>query len=60
MVMSGWTITITLGTASATTNTHTNQPALLKWTPSAAARDLAGNAMSTALVTESGSAHVQF
>jgi hypothetical protein len=60
MVMSGSTITVTFGTASGTTSTHTDQKALLKWTPSASAKDLSGNAMSTSLVTESGTIHAQF
>lgn len=51
----GSVVTITLGAASAG-NLRTQSSALaMKWTPSAAATDLAGNASSTAVVTESGS-----
>ena len=50
----GSVLTITLGAASGT-GLRTQSAALaLRWTPSAAATDLAGNASSAATVTESG------
>jgi hypothetical protein len=61
MVQSGATITITLGTASSTTAfTTAAATAWLVWTPSTSAKDLAGNAMSTATATQSGAAKLQF
>jgi len=55
MVMSGATVTITLGTVSngvlVTTAAGTGKMA---WTPSAAALDLAGNACTTTVTNESG------
>jgi hypothetical protein len=60
MTMSGSTVTVTLGAlisgATATYATATT----LTWTPSAAATDLAGNAMSTTAVNETGTADVDF
>lgn len=53
MVMSGTTITITLGTASGTVRTVTAN-ATASWSPSSSATDVAGNAMSTTAATESG------
>jgi predicted ribosomally synthesized peptide with SipW-like signal peptide len=52
MVQSGSSITITLGNASGSGNTVGN--AQMTWVPSASATDRAGNACSTAGVTESG------
>jgi hypothetical protein len=59
MVMSGATITITLGTQSAAATTA---PATgtMSWTPSASATDAAGNAASTTAVSESGTADKDF
>jgi predicted ribosomally synthesized peptide with SipW-like signal peptide len=58
MVMSGSTITITLGTPSAATQTAGAVTPI--WTPSASARDVAWNAMSTANVTQVGAPKVNF
>jgi hypothetical protein len=55
MVMSGNTITITLGTQSAAA-TPAAATGTMTWTPSASATDAAGNAASTTAVTESGTA----
>ncbi len=59
MVMSGNTITITLGTQSAAPTTAA-ATGTLSWTPSASATDSAGNATSTTAVTESGTADKDF
>ena len=59
MVMSGSTITITLGTPSAATTTAA-ATATMSWTPSATATDLAGNACSTAARPEGGTADKDF
>jgi len=59
MVMSGSTITITLGTQSAAATTVAGTGAMV-WTPSATATDSAGNAASTTAVTESGTADKDF
>lgn len=59
MVMSGSTITITLGTASGTGSTAA-ATGTMAWTPSASATDAAGNAVSTTAVTESGAADREF
>ncbi|HEY6567829.1 MAG TPA: hypothetical protein VI341_09975 [Actinomycetota bacterium] len=59
MVMSGSTITITLGTASGATTTAA-ATATMSWTPSATATDLAGNACSTTARTEGGTADKEF
>jgi hypothetical protein len=59
MVMSGNTITITLGTQSAAATTA-SATGTMTWTPSASATDPAGNAASTAAVTESGAADKDF
>jgi hypothetical protein len=59
MVMSGSTITLTLGTPSVTAETATGS-GTMTWTPSASATDRAGNAASTSAVTESGSGDKEF
>lgn len=59
MVMSGSTITITLGTQSAAATTAA-ATGTMTWTPSASATDAAGNAASTTAVTESGTADKEF
>jgi hypothetical protein len=59
MVMSGSTITITLGTPDFTADTAAAS-GTMTWTPSATATDRAGNAASTATVTESGGADREF
>jgi hypothetical protein len=59
MTMSGNTITVTLGTASATATTAAATGTMI-WTPSATATDRAGNAGSTANITESGTADKDF
>jgi hypothetical protein len=59
MVMSGSTITITLGTASGTTLVAV-VPGTMSWPPSSALTDAAGNPCSTATVTESGALDVEF
>ena len=59
MVLSGTAITLTLGTPSAAAGTA-SASRHHKWTPSATVTDPAGNAMSTAAVTESGSADKDF
>lgn len=59
MTMSGNTITVRLGTQSAAGTTAAAKGTVV-WTPSATATDRAGNATSTANLTESGSADKEF
>ena len=61
MTMSGGgtVVTIALGTASGATTTQAGTTTMT-WTPSASALDVAGNACSIAVVTESGAADVEF
>ncbi len=59
MTLSGAVITVTLGTASGSVNTVATS-ATMSWTPSATATDRAGNACSTAAVTEGGAADREF
>jgi hypothetical protein len=59
MVMSGNTITITLGAQSAAATTAAST-GTMAWTPSASATDAAGNAVSTTVVTEAGTADKDF
>jgi hypothetical protein len=59
MVMSGSSITVTFGTPSGGVKTVSVATTMV-WTPSASATDLAGNAMSTTSVTESGVADKDF
>ena len=59
MVLSGSTVTITLGTASAADTTAAATGSMV-WTPSATATDLAGNACSTTAKTETGAADKDF
>jgi len=58
MVQTGATITITLGTASGAGTTGAS--GTMSWTPSNSAYDRARNACSTAVVTESGGADLEF
>lgn len=59
MVLSGSTVTITLGTQSAAATTAAAS-GTMSWTPSASATDAAGNAVSTTAATESGAADKDF
>jgi hypothetical protein len=59
MVLSGSTITITLGTQSAAATTAAAN-SVMTWTPSSAATDPAGNTCSVAIVTETGVADKEF
>lgn len=59
MVLSGSTLTITLGTQSAAATTAAGT-GTMTWTPSSTATDAAGNGMSTTTVTESGAADKDF
>jgi len=59
MVMSGSTITITLGTPSGFTGTATTN-GTMTWPPTATLTDRAGNPCSTATVTEGGPSDVEF
>ena len=59
IAMSGTTALVTLGSRINGTMTTANA-GTITWTPSAAARDLAGLPMSTALVTESGGSDRDF
>jgi predicted ribosomally synthesized peptide with SipW-like signal peptide len=62
MVMSTsapWTVTVTLGTASAATTTQAT-PTTSTWTPLAGVTDVAGNALPTTGRSETGAADVEF
>lgn len=59
MVLSGSTVTVTLGTESAAA-TAAGGTGTMVWTPSATVTDPAGNAASTATATETGSADREF
>ena len=59
MVMSGSTITITLGTASGATTTVGNADNMV-WSPATFATDLAGNACNPATASETGAANKEF
>jgi len=56
---SGTVVTITLGTTAGAFGTQAGNTTMT-WTPSASALDVAGNACSTAVVTESGGADKEF
>jgi len=60
MVQSGSSIVITLGVPSGGNLQTVGTATTMVWTPSAAATDPAGNPCSTAAVTESGGADVEF
>jgi hypothetical protein len=60
MVMSGNTITITLGKAPLTGVFTAVSTGAMVWTPSASATDLAGNACSTTNATETGTSDTDF
>lgn len=60
MVESGATITVTLGTMTRGAVVTNTVPTSMNWTPSATAKDAAGNACSATLTTESGPADVHF
>jgi hypothetical protein len=59
MTRNGASITITMGTASATPSTSTTA-AKMSWTPSTSATDIAGNANTAAVATQSGTTHINF
>src|SRR4051794_25754350 len=59
MVQNGTTIPVTLGTQSAAATTATAATAMT-WTPSTAALDIAGNAMSATARAEQGGSDVEF
>jgi hypothetical protein len=59
MTRSGSSITITLGTASGAASTNTKLAAMT-WTPSTSATDIAGNADTATVATQSGTAHNNF
>lgn len=59
MVQSGVTITVTLGTGSATADTAGGS-ATMTWSPSTTAYDAAGNSASSASVNETGTADREF
>jgi hypothetical protein len=61
LVMSGATMTATLGTCSNASKLITNSTAAnMTWAPTGSAKDLAGNTVSTASHTESGALDVDF
>jgi hypothetical protein len=59
IVLSGNTLTLTLGTASGATAT-VNQPTSLSWTPAAGVLDRAANSITTAAVSQSTGSGVNF
>ncbi|HEY7399591.1 MAG TPA: hypothetical protein VH989_01715 [Actinomycetota bacterium] len=60
MTMAGSTITVTLGTPSGGTLLTAAANGSIVWTPSSTPTDRAGNACSTAAITESGAADLEF
>jgi hypothetical protein len=61
MVMSGNTVTVTVGTLiSGTIRTGVTTTANMIWNPSTAATDVVGNAASATAMTESGGADRDF
>jgi hypothetical protein len=60
MVLSGSTITITLGTASGQAASAGLLAGAMSWVPSATATDRAGNAMSTTTVNEAAPSDLEF
>ena len=54
MTMSGSTVTVTVGALISGASTSSTRTTPMVWTPSTAATDLAGNAMSATAATESG------
>jgi hypothetical protein len=60
MTMSGSTVTVTVGALISGATTVYNTATNLVWTPSTAATDVAGNAMSSTAVTETGATDVDF
>jgi hypothetical protein len=60
MVMSGNTITVTLGKAPVSGVTTAAGTGIMIWTPSASATDLVGNACSTTNATETSTADIDF
>jgi hypothetical protein len=61
MAMSGSVVTVTFGGCAPTTAQRANVGnTTFKWTPSTTVTDLAGNAMSAAVVTQSGGSQVNF
>jgi hypothetical protein len=59
MIMSGVTVTITLGTMAGTVRTDNNNN-IWTWSPSTAATDLSGNPCEASTATESGTLDVDF
>jgi hypothetical protein len=59
MVLSGATITITLGTPSGATGTQATT-GTMAWTPTATVTDPAGNTCMTTVANETGAADVEF
>lgn len=59
MVLSGATVTITLGTPSGATGTQATT-GTMAWTPTATVTDLAGNTCMTTVANETGAADVEF
>jgi hypothetical protein len=59
MVQSGSSIVITLGAPGGASSTSTTHAAMV-WTPSTAATDIAGNAVSATAATQTGTTHANF
>ena len=59
MVMSGNSVSITLGTATGTT-AAANGTTTLQWTTSTAATDRAGNPLGAGVIAETGTADLDF
>jgi hypothetical protein len=60
MVMSGNTVTITLGARAGGPVSTVTTNITMVWTPSTAVTDLAGNPMSATARTETGAADIEF
>ena len=60
MAMSGSTVTVTLGAVASGSTKAASGTSPMVWTPSTAATDLAGNAVSATAVTETGTGDADF
>jgi hypothetical protein len=60
MVMSGSTLTVTLGSTSGSANVTTGSAGAMSWVPAATLYDRAGNTLTSSTVTESGTSDAEF
>jgi hypothetical protein len=60
MVMSGSTLTVTLGSTASANNVTTGSAGSTKWVPTTSLYDRAGNALTSTTITETGSSDAEF